>query len=77
MSKLVTLAVFDNSFDINYNLLKGLLDEAGIPYMTSNENFRSIKPLPFITPTNISIDIKVYDDYYQEAKNILDSITHP
>lgn len=74
MSKLITLAVFDNSFDVNYNLLKGMLDEAGIPYLTSNENFRSVKPLPFTTPTNISIEIKIYDDYLEEAKEILDSV---
>ncbi len=74
MKKLVTLAVFDNAFDIKFNLLKKMLDEAGIDYITSNENLRIVKPVPYMTPTNISIDIKVYEDNIQKANEILKSI---
>lgn len=74
MKKLVTLAVFDNAFDVKYNLLKGMLDEAGIDYFTSNENVRSVKPMPFMTPTNVSIEIKVFEERLEEATRIFQSI---
>lgn len=75
MKKLLTLAVFDNVFDVKFNLVKDMLDEAGIPYLTSNENARAVKPMPFKTPGNISIDIKVYEEDAEEALAIYKSIT--
>ena len=74
MSKLISLAVFDNVFDVKYNLLKDMLDEAGIAYITSNENTRIIKPALFTTPANVAINIKVYEDRLEEALTILRSI---
>jgi hypothetical protein len=53
MNKLVTLAVFDNAFDVRFNLLKDMLDEAGIGYFTNNEYSRIIKPVPYPAPTNV------------------------
>ena len=35
MSKLITLAVFNNAFDIKFNLLKNMLEEADIKYITT------------------------------------------
>jgi len=75
MKKLITLAVFDNSFDVKYNLLKDMLDEADIYYITNNENTRAIKPALFITPSNTSIDIKVYEKDLDEAVKIMVSIS--
>ena len=74
MSKLITLAVFDNVFDVNFNLLKDMLDEAGIDYITTNENARTVKPMPYMVPTNISIEIRVYEEKLDEAIKILRSI---
>ena len=74
MNKLVTLAVFDNVFDVRYNLLKDMLDEAGIGYITNNEYNRTVKPVLYPAPTNVSIDIKVYEDRLEEALEILRSI---
>lgn len=74
MSKLVTLAVFTNSFDVNYMLLKDMLEEAGIGYVSINENARSVKPMPFTTPSNLSIEVKVDAENLEEALAILDSI---
>ena len=74
MNKLVTLAVFDNTFDVKFNLLKAMLDEAGIGYITSNDNARSIKPMPYMTPSNIAIDLKVYEENLEEAVKIFRSI---
>ena len=72
--KLVTLEIFDNAFDVKFNLLKNMLDEAGIPYFINNENSRSMHPMPAMTPTNVSIDVKVYSDNLEDAIRILKSI---
>ena len=74
MKKLVTLAVFTNSFDVKYMLLKDMLEEAGIAYLAVNDNARSIKPMPFTIPSNLSIEIKVEEENLQEAAKILRSI---
>lgn len=75
MKKLVTLAVFDNTFDVKFNLLKDMLEEAGIAYLTGNENTRAVKPLPFVSPANIAIDIKVYEEDAEDALKIYQSIS--
>jgi len=75
MEKIVALAVFDNPFDVKFNLLKDMLDQAGIRYLTNNENFRSVKPMPFMTPSNISIEIKIFEDDIEKAAEILKSIS--
>lgn len=46
MKKLVTLAVFDSVLDIRYNLLKDMLEEAGIHCLTNNENLRMERQCP-------------------------------
>lgn len=74
MDHIVSLAIFDNAFDIQYNLLKDMLDEAGIKYFAINENLRSVEPMAFMTPTNISIEIKIFDYDLEEATSILNSI---
>jgi len=74
MGKLVTLAYFNNAFDVKYNLLKGMLEEAGIPFVTTNDKFRSVKTLPFMSPANISIDIKVDEENLDEALSLYRSI---
>jgi len=58
MAELITLAVFDNVFDVKFNLIKDMLEEAGINFITTNEHSRTIKPMPGMTPHNISIEIK-------------------
>ena len=74
MSQLVKIASFDNVFDIRYNLLKDMLDEAGIGYLTNNENSRAVKPALSMIPTNITIDVLVYEANLEETLNILASI---
>lgn len=74
MSKLITLAVFDNSFDVKYNLLKDMLDEAGIDYITNNEYARIVKPMPYTTPADVAIAIQVFEDKLDEAMTIWKSI---
>ena len=75
MKKLITIAVFDNVFEVKYNLLKDMLEEAGIAYFSGNENSRIIKPALFMTPTNVSLEIKVYEEDMEEAMKILQSIS--
>ena len=45
-----------------------------IAYLSVNENARSVKPMPFTTPSNLSIEIKVDRENMEEATRILDSI---
>ena len=74
MSKLVKIAAFDNVFDIKFNLLKDMLDEAGIAYLTNNENSRSVKPTLSMVASSITIDVLVYEENVEEALTILNSI---
>ncbi|MGD2034946.1 MAG: DUF2007 domain-containing protein [Bacteroidales bacterium] len=74
MEKLITLSVFDNIYDVKFNLLKDMLDQAGISYFTYNLNVRTVKPLLWMAPANISIDLKVYEKDLSEAQQILKSI---
>jgi hypothetical protein len=70
---LITIAEFDNTSDIKYSLLKDMLDQAGIPYLINNENFRSVEPY-LVSPSNMSIEVKVYEDSLVPALEILRSI---
>lgn len=72
-NRLVTLAVFDSSFDVKFCLLKEMLEEAGIDFIVGNELTRASKPMGFM-PSNLEIDIKNYEENYQEATEILNSI---
>lgn len=74
MAKMVELAVFDSIVDVRFNLLQGLLEEAGIDYLTTNEHSRTVKPLLSRGPGNIAIGIKVYEDDLEEALKIYKSI---
>ncbi len=73
MKRLVTVAEFPTSFDIKYSLLKDMLEQAEIPYIEVNENMRGLKPFP-ISPSNISIEIKVYEEYVEKVQEIIQSI---
>jgi hypothetical protein len=73
MNRLVTIAEFANTFDVKYCLLKDMLEEAEIPYILSNANARSVE-LYSISPSNMSIEVKVYEDVLAEAIEIVKSI---
>ena len=74
MKKMVELAVFDNVVDVRFNLLRSLLEEAGIPYLTTNLHSRSVKPLLSRGPGNISIGVKVDEEDLEKARELLNSI---
>ena len=63
-----------NSFDINYNLYKDMLEEAGIDYIVVNENRRIAGGALVVSPTNVIIEIKVDEENVSEALEILRSI---
>jgi len=73
MEKLITIAEFDNTYDIKYSLLIDMLEQAGIPYILSNQNARSVE-LYFVSPSNMAIEVKVYDTWLTEAMEIVQSI---
>jgi len=71
--RVITLAIFENPMDVQYNLLKGMLEEANIKFSVVNENFRSVEPFT-ISPSNISIEIRVLESDLEQAQEILESI---
>lgn len=73
MDALLTLAEFSNVFEIKPGLLKELLEQAGIDYLVANENARIVEPL-LISPSNLSIEIKVFESDWQRAVEVLKSI---
>ncbi len=52
-----------------------MLDQAGIKYLTTNENARTIKPMPFTSPANVSIGLKIDEEDVEEALAIYKSIS--
>ena len=74
MKRLVTVAHFLNSFDIDYNLFKDMLEEAGIDYIVVNENRRIAGGALVASPTNVIIEVKVDEENAKEAFDILNSI---
>ena len=74
MKRLVTIAHFLNSFDIDFNIFKDMLEEAGIGYIVVNENNRIAKGALVVSPTNVTIEVKVDEENAQEAYEILQSI---
>ena len=75
MKKLHTLAVFDNVIEVKFNILKDMLEEAEIPYLTKNENARKVKPTLSMVATNVAIEVKVYEENLEEALKIWNSIS--
>jgi hypothetical protein len=73
MTQLITIAEFDNTYDVKFSLLKDMLNEACIPFITTNENARSVE-LFVVSPSNMAIEIKVYEDRLTEANEIIKSI---
>ena len=73
MKKLITIAEFSNALDIKLNLLKDMLEQAGIPNVITNENARLIEPF-IVSPSNEAIEIKVSMDKFDKANEILKSI---
>lgn len=74
MDKLVTLAEFGNIVEVKYNLLKDMLDQAGIKYVVVNENARTVEPMA-LTPSNISIEIKILESDAEQALKLYNSIS--
>ncbi|WP_346859328.1 putative signal transducing protein [uncultured Draconibacterium sp.] len=74
MNRFVKLVSFDSVMDIKFNLLKDMLDEAGIAYISNNENMRAVKPALSMMPSNLLIDVLVYEENLDEALTILKSI---
>ena len=73
MNRLITIAEFDNTYDIKYSLLIDMLEQAEIPYILSNQNARTVE-FYVVSPSNMSIEVKVYEDRLNEAMEIVKSI---
>lgn len=74
MNTVLTVATFTSNFDMKYILFKEMLDEAGIQYMLVNEITSTIDGIFRGSPTNIGIEIRVTEENFEEAIQILNSI---
>lgn len=43
MEKLITIAEFDNTYDVKYSLLIDMLEKSGILFIQSNQNARTVE----------------------------------
>lgn len=68
-----TVAVFNNSFEPQLVIAKSMLEQAGIKYYVTNENFMGIDPLS-VAPTPMSLELRVDKSKVGEALRILESI---
>jgi hypothetical protein len=68
-----TVAVFNNSFEPQLVIAKSMLEQAGIRYYVTNENFMGIDPLT-VAPTAMSLELRVDKSKVDEALRIIESI---
>jgi hypothetical protein len=73
MESLITIAEFNNVAEVKFSLFKDMLGQAGINYIVVNENARIVEPF-LISPSNMSIEIKVCESDLARAREIRDSI---
>ena len=74
MNNPVTIATFTSNFDMKYILFKEMLEEAGIEYILVNEITSTIDGTFAGSPSNIGIEIRVLEEYAEEAVEIYNSI---
>jgi hypothetical protein len=73
MEKLITIAEFDNTYHVKYSLLIDMLEQAGIPFIQSNQNARTVE-FYVVSPSNMAIEVKVYESQLEQAMEIVKSI---
>lgn len=74
MDDFVTIASFDSSLELDFILAKDALEKKGIIYYCTNENIRSLKPMPGPIPSNIQIELRVPAKDQENAIDILEGI---
>lgn len=74
MNDYTTIGFFDNSFDSELAIIKGMLEEAGIKFYIKNENMRSIEPLSNNMDFAIAMELCVETNRLKEAKEIYQNI---
>jgi len=74
MQDFVTIAIFDSAFDIKLTMAKGVLEQGGIEFFATNENFRSVEPPIGLLPQNMCIELRVPVKKSKEALRLLEPI---
>ena len=74
MEKFITVAEFTNSHEVKFSLFKSMLKQAKIVYSINNENSRNVKPF-LIAPSNLAIEVQVFQKDFQNAREILKSLS--
>jgi hypothetical protein len=67
------VAIFSISYEPQLIIAKSMMDQAGIKYYLTNENYRNLEPL-LISPTPVSIELRVDKQKVSEALQILEAI---
>lgn len=74
MEDFITIAKFDNAFDVKLSIAKGLLEEAGIDYFVANEHYRAAKPAFAAISSDLMIELRVDAEKIDEAVALFDAI---
>jgi hypothetical protein len=74
MNRPVTIATFTSNFEMKYLLFKEMLEEAGIKYIAVNEITSTVDGVFTGSPTNMGIEIRVFEENAEEALEIYNSI---
>ncbi|HNX92044.1 MAG TPA: hypothetical protein PKI17_00860 [Syntrophomonas sp.] len=75
MDDFKTIAIFNSSLDYEFTLAKNILEENGIEYYATNENFRFIEPPWAMLPENMCIELRVPIVKSELAMRLLDELS--
>ncbi|NLP09514.1 DUF2007 domain-containing protein [bacterium] len=71
MPDFVAIALFDSAFEIKLTMARNLLEQNGIEFFATNENFRSVEPPIGLLPQNLCIELRVPVKKSKEARQLL------
>jgi hypothetical protein len=71
MSDFTTVATFESAIDAQFLLAKSILEENGIEYYATNENYRTLNPPIGFIPSNMCIESRVPVDQRDEVMRLL------
>jgi hypothetical protein len=74
MQDFATIAIFNSAFDIKLATAKSFLEQNGIEFYTTNENFSSVEPPIGLLPQNMAIELRVPVEKSEEALQLLKAI---
>ena len=71
MDDFKTIAIYNSALDFQFILAKSILEQNGIEYYATNENFRIVEPPIFTLPSNMCIELRVPTEKSDMALRLL------